>query len=82
VFNARNGLIEGILVRGEVDYVSRNGCRLSNVCADDACRGEDVTTISVVTDKLPGLEHQERVARVGPTFASLLSSIGAAGENP
>ncbi len=47
VFNGDTGVIEGILVRGEVDYVTKSGqnCRVSNVCADDKCMGEHVTKI-------------------------------------
>jgi hypothetical protein len=80
VFNAKTGLVEGILVRGENDYVYRGGCRVSNVCSSDGCRGEDVTKISSVSDKLPGARHRGRVAEMGPSFASLLQSIGAAGD--
>lgn len=43
VFNSQTGLIEGVLVRGEMDYIYQNGCRISNRCSPDACRGEDVT---------------------------------------
>ncbi len=43
VLNAETFEVEGILVRGEEDFVERNGCRVSNVCTNDACRGEDVT---------------------------------------
>ena len=78
VFNAHSGLVEGILVRGETDYVSRDSCLVSNVCPADGCRGEDVTKISSVSDKIPGAQHRERVAELGPTFASLLESIAAA----
>lgn len=48
VFNAETGTVEGILVRGENDYVydSSQGCRVSNRCADTGCRGEDVTRIT------------------------------------
>lgn len=47
VFNARTGTVEGILVRGEADYVrSAEGCMVSNVCKNDSCRGEDVTYIT------------------------------------
>lgn len=46
VFDADNGTVEGILVRGENDFVSRNGCRVSNVCPNTGCRGEDVTRIT------------------------------------
>lgn len=80
VFNAKTGLIEGILVRGENDYVYRGGCRVSNVCTSDGCRGEDVTKIDVVNAKLPGARHRGRVAEMGPSFASLLMSVGAAGD--
>lgn len=46
VFNADSGLIEGILVRGENDFVSQGTCRVSYRCTDDSCRGEDVTKVS------------------------------------
>jgi V8-like Glu-specific endopeptidase len=51
VFDAQTGLVEGILVRGENDYVfdSRQGCRVSNLCPNDGCRGEDVTRITNIT---------------------------------
>ncbi len=80
VFNAKTGLVEGILVRGENDYVYRGSCRVSNVCPADGCRGEDVTKISAVSGKLPGIRHRDRVNGMGETFASLLQSVGAAGD--
>lgn len=43
VFNGVTGEVEGILVRGEMDFIYKDGCRVSNQCADNACRGEDVT---------------------------------------
>ena len=48
VFNARTSEVEGILVRGENDYVydSVQGCQVSNRCTDTGCRGEDVTYIT------------------------------------
>jgi V8-like Glu-specific endopeptidase len=48
VFNVNSGEVEGILVRGENDYVVNQtlGCNVSNVCKNDACRGEDVTYIT------------------------------------
>ena len=48
VFNADTLEVEGILVRGENDYVydSNLGCEVSNVCANNGCRGEDVTYIT------------------------------------
>lgn len=48
VFNVRTGEVEGILVRGEMDFVynPKLGCRVSRVCGEDECRGEDVTFIT------------------------------------
>lgn len=53
VFNSATGVVEGILVRGELDFVYKDGCRMSNVCKDDECRGEDVTTITETVPWLP-----------------------------
>ncbi|MBY0515676.1 MAG: trypsin-like peptidase domain-containing protein [Bacteriovoracaceae bacterium] len=47
VFNANTLEVEGILVRGDTDYVAGpNGCRVSNVQGNDDGRGEDVTYIT------------------------------------
>lgn len=48
VFNATTGLVEGILVRGEQDYVYDwfKNCRVPKTCTDSECRGEDVTRIT------------------------------------
>jgi hypothetical protein len=53
VFNGSTGLVEGILVRGENDYVWRGSCRVSNKCPADGCRGEDVTKVSAVSTQVP-----------------------------
>ncbi len=47
VINANTHEVEGILVRGETDYVydSQKGCQVSFKCTEDGCRGEDVTYI-------------------------------------
>ncbi len=52
VFNDTTGVIEGILVRGEEDYEynPRKNCVQSKKCADNSCRGEDIT---YVTEILP-----------------------------
>ncbi len=72
VFNAVTGQVEGILVRGETDYTWRNGCRVSNVCADDGCRGEDVTRVSAVYDLVPSLGPMAKFkAGKVPTFKDL-----------
>ncbi len=50
VFNHRTGEVEGILVRGENDYVDdpAQGCQVSNRCANGDCRGEDVNYITSI----------------------------------
>ncbi|MBC86947.1 MAG: peptidase [Bdellovibrionaceae bacterium] len=45
VVDSESGIVEGILVRGERDLSYQDGCFVSNTCADDSCRGEDVTKI-------------------------------------
>jgi V8-like Glu-specific endopeptidase len=55
VFNTTTGMVEGILVRGETDFIPRGSCYVSNRCADDACRGEDVTKTSEFTEFVPVL---------------------------
>lgn len=35
--------VEGILVRGEEDFVEYSPCMVSKICPIDGCRGEDVT---------------------------------------
>lgn len=52
VFNFNTGEIEGVLVRGEDDYVYQNGCLVSNVCTEEGCRGEDVTKMSTILNYL------------------------------
>lgn len=53
VINVNSGEVEGILVRGEEDYVMNEalGCKEPKLCAQEGCRGEDVQHISGV----PGL---------------------------
>ena len=51
VFNAETGVVEGILVRGATDYISDpEGCMVSNICAENGCRGEDVTRITAAKE--------------------------------
>lgn len=52
VFNARTNEIEGVLVRGERDFVFENSCRVSNRCEDGECMGEHVTKISTILSRL------------------------------
>ena len=53
VFNAQTGLIEGVLVRGEQDFVRQGSCNISYTCSEDGCRGEDITRISVARALIP-----------------------------
>lgn len=57
VFNSGTHRVEGILVRGETDYVSVDGCVRSNVCPADGCRGEDVTRSTEFADLVPRNHH-------------------------
>jgi V8-like Glu-specific endopeptidase/ankyrin repeat protein len=52
VFNATTGEVEGILVRGDTDYVmdEKRGCHVINTCKNDECRGEDVTRIAQIVE--------------------------------
>tara|TARA_B100001971_G_scaffold111365_1_gene102405 strand:- start:33552 stop:34451 length:900 start_codon:yes stop_codon:yes gene_type:complete len=52
VFNAQTGEVEGILVRGERDYVynSSKGCYETNYLSDNGGRGEDVTLITNIKE--------------------------------
>lgn len=52
VFNATTGTAEGILVRGENDYVVNKDkmCIEVNKCADSDCRGEDVSRLTSIPE--------------------------------
>jgi Bacterial tandem repeat domain 1/Trypsin-like peptidase domain len=43
VFNSNTHEVEGILVRGETDFVRQGSCQVSMVCPSTGCRGEDCT---------------------------------------
>lgn len=84
VFNAITHEVEGILVRGETDFLrTPEGCVASNLCTQDDCRGEDVTLISVVTPHLPGrkppqglvFEVRQPVERVSTDNAGVQTSL-------
>lgn len=54
VFNASNYQVEGILVRGETDFITDPilGCRNSNRIDNNAGRGEDATLISKIIEDI------------------------------
>ena len=47
VFNSDSHEVEGILVRGETDFVQQGSCNVSLVCPTSGCRGEDCTRATV-----------------------------------
>lgn len=53
VVDSQTGMVEGILVRGETDYVTSGDCRISNRCLNEACRGEDVTRATMFASYVP-----------------------------
>ena len=46
VFNSDTHGVEGILVRGEADFVQQGNCMVSLVCPITGCRGEDCTRVT------------------------------------
>jgi len=78
VFNGKSGQVEGILVRGETDYVYRGNCKVSNVCPDEGCRGEDVTKMSSVLPHIPPqgpATIASRVVPIAPQLQALLLKV-------
>jgi hypothetical protein len=52
VIHSVSGQVEGILVSGEPDYISRGSCRVAAVCGSN-CRGEVVTSVDQIRAWLP-----------------------------
>lgn len=67
VFNLQTGVIEGILVRGENDFIRQGSCNVSNICTDGGCRGEDITRISLLASYIPQITDQEPEQPTEPT---------------
>jgi len=76
VFNAKTGLVEGILVRGENDYVWKGECRVSNKCPSEGCRGEDVTKLSALSSMIPQRGKVRMVKNV-PVLRQLVGMANA-----
>ena len=64
VFNSRTHVVEGILVRGERDFVRSGNCNVSFVCPTTGCRGEDVTRITRRAQSLVRGAFRRRDARI------------------
>ncbi len=70
VFNTATKLIEGILVRGDEDFVSSpDDCTTMATYAQTGGRGEDVTKISVLQSFIPRLGASAKTA--GETFRDM-----------
>lgn len=53
VFDNRTHNVEGILVRGEIDYSwTSDSCQVSNTCPDAGCDGEDCTRTTACADPI------------------------------
>ena len=65
VFNAQTKLIEGILVRGDKNFVETlEGLNASYTVAQDAGRGSDVTRVSLVSSFIPKIEDRTETTYV------------------
>ncbi len=53
VFNHDDNVVEGILVRGDNDFVLKGRCRVSNVCPAAGCSGESVTRTTEFAHLIP-----------------------------
>ncbi|MGI9356492.1 MAG: trypsin-like serine peptidase [Rhizobiaceae bacterium] len=82
VFNEDDHTVEGILVRGETDFIQTGSCRVSNVCPTTGCRGEDVTRSAVFAEFVPEsadggeeLPLENRVAQLENSISELATAI-------
>jgi len=53
VFNSDTHEVEGLLVRGDTDFVQRGTCQVSLVCPTTGCRGEDCTRTTEFANLVP-----------------------------
>ncbi|MGD9018575.1 MAG: serine protease [Desulfobacterales bacterium] len=81
VFNTDDGTVEGILVRGDTDFVRVGNCYVSNVCPTTGCRGEDVTRTNVFADLVPDIvepqDIESRVSRLESIVETLQADVDA-----
>ncbi len=83
VFNTATHEVEGILVRGETDYVSNGACTVSNICPVNGCRGEDCTRTTEFArlvpenqlDCIPFDLAQARVEEIGGRWKITVGSM-------
>lgn len=82
VFNSQTGLVEGILVRGEDDYVVVDGpdgsrCRTVNVCTQNGCLGEEATKITSITNVPLVLSSGQINSKLSSNQFSKVPGVGA-----
>lgn len=53
VFSESEKIVEGILVRGDTDFVRVGNCFISNVCPTTGCQGEDITRTTEFASNVP-----------------------------
>jgi V8-like Glu-specific endopeptidase len=81
VFNEDTGDVEGILVRGDTDFVRVGSCWVSNVCPTTGCRGEDVTRTTQFSDTVPETpdepvgDIETRLTRLEQTVVDIQEAI-------
>lgn len=70
VFNSVTHEVEGILVRGETDFVRNGTCYVSNICPADGCRGEDCTRTTEFDELVP--QNMQDCIPFNPSHAKLV----------
>lgn len=80
VFNETTGDVEGILVRGDTDFVRVGTCWVSNVCPTTGCRGEDITRTTEFADLVPEPSEQP-IASIESRVANLERMVEAIGDD-
>ena len=53
VFNSKTHEVEGILVRGDVDFAPIGDCNVSMICPNTGCTGYDCTRVTALVDRIP-----------------------------
>lgn len=66
VYETTDHTVAGILVRGEVDYVSNGSCNVVNTCTETGCRGEDITYVRPAIDAYCAVAASERLCGSQP----------------
>ena len=59
VINEQSGIVEGILVAGEPDFVfdDTGSCQREYRCDRESCRGEVITPIALLKDAIPDVYY-------------------------